>query len=179
MIEYTCSQCKVSLETDDKLGGMSETCPSCGTANKVPLSKAQAKAQKAKQAEANLETLTVQQRPPARKPLPAARPIQRRSPNIGTPQYAALKIAAGAICLLGWVCIVLGSVVGIVIMVRGSSETSSIEPLIVGFGVLVGAIVYGIFMIASGELMHCFRDSAINTAQIYRHLKTTQHSSVL
>jgi len=40
MIAYKCRTCRTRLETEDALGGQSEPCPACGTANPVPAAKA-------------------------------------------------------------------------------------------------------------------------------------------
>ncbi|MBI5724596.1 MAG: hypothetical protein HZA50_11595 [Planctomycetes bacterium] len=45
MIVYKCKGCKNKLETGDNLSGTTETCPSCGVKNIVPLSKEQLKRQ--------------------------------------------------------------------------------------------------------------------------------------
>lgn len=46
MIKYKCTLCKAVLETDDRLGGREERCPSCGGINRVPLNKQQLTIQK-------------------------------------------------------------------------------------------------------------------------------------
>jgi uncharacterized Zn finger protein (UPF0148 family) len=58
MIEYKCRHCGALLETDDYLGGQTESCPMCHHVNRIPPSRSQRKEARRIQKEADRDART-------------------------------------------------------------------------------------------------------------------------